>query len=461
MSAVAQSIESSVDNTDVTKISANARIDYILRFSRQAILVVDEQTERYSQVGSQYLANLSANQNAAFVSVSAKLNDIQIRCRIVEQLFANSLFDPEQSLAVSIFNLAQQNSEAISIVVEHAHLLSLQLVHELSQLAEIAKKSKLNINVVLLVNLQAGALVSNHKSLFENKLTLLFAQNGQLISLSSKLFKAPSSLLQLTPIRKFILGFTLLTAILAMVLLVLYQRDTLGFSLLNTADDMMFAAEQAKVLVKSLEQGKQATFAPTKAQPEKMDSIASSREIFSLLTNATPLDIAETTHGEAFEAGPATPADIAEAIAAFSDPENQNSTVAQPTLLNLNTAGKDVFDLPAGISVNEKESQMEMNKIDSGYYQALTAGFVIQYAGFRKQSVFNAFASEFPGLTYMAYRKQLAEQELVIVTSIAFTSRAEAEEKLASLPETLLARGPWIKSIVAVNNEINAYQSSH
>ena len=42
------------------------------------ILVVDDNTDVYSQVGSQFLTTLSSNQNAAYVSASAKLNNIQV-----------------------------------------------------------------------------------------------------------------------------------------------------------------------------------------------------------------------------------------------------------------------------------------------------------------------------------------------------------------------------------------------
>jgi len=120
----------------LTSISVTARIDYIQRFSKQAVLVIDQDVGVYTQAARQFLISLSKEEtaqetNVAYVSASTKLNDIQMRCRLIEQLFANTLFDPEKSLAVSILRLSKQNKESITIVVEHAHALSLQIKYEL------------------------------------------------------------------------------------------------------------------------------------------------------------------------------------------------------------------------------------------------------------------------------------------------------------------------------------------
>ena len=131
-------------HNDVADINVTSRIDYTLRFTKQAVLVVGEHTEDYSQVAREYLIALSnqesAQINTAFISASSKLNNIQIRCRLIEQLFTNTLFDPEQSLAQSVLRLAQQQSDVISIIIEHAQSLSLQIKYELCQLVLAAKK---------------------------------------------------------------------------------------------------------------------------------------------------------------------------------------------------------------------------------------------------------------------------------------------------------------------------------
>ena len=128
MSALVQNIGLSNDNPSVTKISAYARIDYILRFSKQAILVIDESHQQNAALSGQFLASLSEQHNAAYISLSAKFNNIQIRCRIIEQLCTGELFDPELSLAVSVINLAKKSQQAISIVLDNAQYLSLQIL---------------------------------------------------------------------------------------------------------------------------------------------------------------------------------------------------------------------------------------------------------------------------------------------------------------------------------------------
>jgi DamX protein len=150
--------DSTLNKMDVNKntdISVIARINYNLRFTKQAVFVVGQNTLQYSELASEFLVNLcnktnnvttyknSENQpNVALVSASNKLDDIQIRCRLIEQLFVNTLFDPEQSLAVSVLNFAEQHKQPITIVIDHAHALSLQIKYELCQLVSVAKKEK-------------------------------------------------------------------------------------------------------------------------------------------------------------------------------------------------------------------------------------------------------------------------------------------------------------------------------
>ena len=111
MSALAYSTNKSDKHPSVTTISASARIDYIFRFSKQAILVINDDLETFAQIGSEYIATLPDEQNTAFVSISPKLNNIQIRCRIIEQLFGNSLFCAKafatSSLEIALFAISK------------------------------------------------------------------------------------------------------------------------------------------------------------------------------------------------------------------------------------------------------------------------------------------------------------------------------------------------------------------
>ena len=183
----------------VTSISVSARIDYIQRFSKQAVLVIDQDSNIYTQAARQYLINLSKDKatqeaNVAFVSASTKLNDIQMRCRLIEQLFANTLFDPEKSLAVSILNLSQKSKDNITIVVEHAHSLSLQIKYELCQLVDVANKTHGKINVALFGLEKSAQDAANNKNIFKNKLVVLDAKSGQLLPLDHEKFRNDNSI---------------------------------------------------------------------------------------------------------------------------------------------------------------------------------------------------------------------------------------------------------------------------
>ena len=82
------SVEDDMVEMSTTAISVIARIDYIQRFSKQMTVVVDKNAAVYSKVARQYLANISQESssqemNVAFVSASSKINDIQMRCRLI------------------------------------------------------------------------------------------------------------------------------------------------------------------------------------------------------------------------------------------------------------------------------------------------------------------------------------------------------------------------------------------
>jgi len=183
----------------VTSISVSARIDYIQRFSKQAVLVIDPDVNVYTQAARQFLITISKEKsvqesNVAYVSASTKLNDIQMRCRLIEQLFANTLFDPEKSLAVSILNLSKESKDRITIVVEHAHALSLQIKYELCQLVDVANKTNNKINVVLFGQEQAAQDAATNKTIFKNKLAIIDAKTGQLFTLDHAKFNDANSI---------------------------------------------------------------------------------------------------------------------------------------------------------------------------------------------------------------------------------------------------------------------------
>ena len=432
MSAVSIS-EISAESSSVAAISTNARIDYILRFNKQAILVVGEND--YSSIGSLFLGNLPAEHNASYVAVSAKLNDIQIRCRIIEQLFADVLFDPEQALAVSILRLAKGSKQAISIVIDHAHLLSFQLIHELTYLAQVAKKAKLTINVVMLGNYAAGTKIAHEKSLFNNKIALVEASTGQLIKLDNKIFTATNKFSFTPKQRKVIFVFIILAVLLISLLFVLSQK-----TIINLGNFKTQGTEDINSALKPL---------VTKDQFVRVNTTTEAAVIEKQLA---PEKIA--TQGEIYQA-----------LMQIS-PEN-NEKIAQPIdILNaLEQANNEQITtkLESKTAINDTEklvSQVDLFKygINPRYYLAQPQGYVIQIAGVVNKTAFNNAVQRLNLKEYYGYNRLLNNNRLFILTSKIYPTWQQANTALAALTEKVRQQSPWIKPLPVVKAEILAYQ---
>ncbi|GLX78832.1 hypothetical protein tinsulaeT_21720 [Thalassotalea insulae] len=465
MSALAQNITNQASSESVTAISATARVDYILRFSKQAILVVDNDIAVSSSVGSQYLANLSNEQNAAYITMSAKLNDLQVRCRIIEQLFGNILFDPEQSVAVSIINLVKADKQAVTIVVDNAHYLSLQLCHELTQLAEIAKKSDYQINVLMLANSQVGQVLSQNYGLFQKKLSILSAQTGQLVSISDQMFKGQSDFFTFTPFKKWLVFFLLLSSMSAAVVYSLYQRDSLGFSKVATDNSSVLVKAETKVVK---EQGTQ--FVTDVAMDNNL--LANNNDIYKALQQ-TETDLLVP----AIAPSKAMPLDILGALQPHqkimldSDSDKQavekqtEQKTAQsqhePVLANVEAITKqpDTSITEQVVSDNAQPNVNSEPESEPGY-QDQQQGFAIQIGAFSQEQVLAEFISQFSNVTFYQYQRLLADAEVTIVTSEYYPTREQAERALNSLPLGIQQRSPWIKTISAINSEISEFQLS-
>lgn len=491
MSALAQPNQVNTSKDSVTSISVNARIDYILRFSKHAILVVDESAEDCSSVGYQFLDQLSSQHNAAFVSSSAKLNNIQIRCRIIEQLFSGCVFDPEQSLAVSIVNLLNANPQKLAIVIDNVQFSSLQIMHELTQLALIAKKAQLEIEVLMLGNYTAGKMLAEHKELFNKKISILSKQSGQLLSLNAKEFKTPQSWLTLTLSKKWIITLMSFSLIAIMTVVWLQQQDTFSYSKLAGKNSVVNEGAEQTVLPTIFEQIDTKLSAVNVSQ--KADGKASATYIYNILSGNIIVKPEVPTQ-------PANVSDIVSAIAAFKAAPLTNKKSAVATLQDkgepprLPTAEVDenrinkassliesentlplvestITNTNANLIVNPitKENAITDNKsvvelvnpkLGNNYYKSFNQGFVIQISGFTQESILQEFLADFTNIEFKQYKRLLNDEIMTVLTSKYYATHAEAEQALYALPDTILARAPWIKSISAINNEINAFERS-
>ncbi|GAA5141442.1 SPOR domain-containing protein [Thalassotalea piscium] len=483
MSALAQTSQLNTSTDSVTSISVNSRIDYIFRFSKHAVLVVDENAQACSSVGYQFLDQLSNEHNAAFVSASTKLNNIQIRCRIIEQLFGNSVFDPEQSLAVSIINLLNANPQKLAIVLDNTQFASLQIIHELTQLALIAKKAKLDIELLMLGDYAAGKMLAEHKDLFHKKISILSKQSGQLLSLSAKQFKTPQSWLTLTVSKKWLISLIIISSLAIVTVVWLQQQETFNFSKLpklNTSK--VVASSGADQTVLNLG----ASEVSSSASPEYVYKVLSGNISQSSEVNTQTAEVSDIVSAiAAFEVVPAVLlkesvlVDSNENIKADNQPnevinarskknelvppstnDESNAVIEVNEATSVNTIVASSASKVPMLAENNKVSVIEGSDIGNEYYKRYTAGYVIQIAGFTQESIKQEFLADFTTLEFKQYQRILNEEVMTVLTSKYYPTRAEAEQALYALPQTILSRSPWIKSISAINNEINAFERS-
>jgi len=441
----------------VTSISVSARIDYIQRFSKQAVLVIDQDTSVYSQAARQLLINLAQDKsteetNVAFVSASTKLNDIQMRCRLIEQLFSNTLFDPEKSLAVSILNLSKQSKDAITIVVEHAHALSLQIKYELCQLVDVANKTQGKINVVLFGQEQAAQDVATNKSIFKNKLSIIDAKSGQLFSLDHVKFSTENSLFTKKLWIQLALTFVVIITLIGISWFVLVNYD--NFSLSQLPADNFSNVEQNTVIVdlKPIQNVHPLVADNKEYNAEENDELAKTVDIHAALLSETVTQLkesaAQTT--DILQALNVTETEVMSITATqlTSMPENDSINIEQEKLNNdkilaVSNTTNDAMDvkLPLALTPN--------------YYLNTSDGYVVQLVGFSDLALLKRFIAANQDLQYFSYQKILNNKLFIVLTTKIFEDKEQAKEIISTLPQAIIDRGVWVKDLALVKTEIN------
>jgi DamX protein len=441
--------------SSVINISVNARIDYIMRFSKQTVLVVDPQSECYSAIASEFIASLADDHNAAFLSISDKLNDIQIRCRLIEQLFVDTLFDPEQPLSTTLLKLSADKPQPISIIIEHAQHLSLQLLHELCQIVDVATKAKREINVLLVGSRQVASLAAKNSVVFDNKLAILSAQSAQLIALNSPELIDKKESVFVKHWQKFTLVFVLLAITSSLLVFFLSQKDVFTFTKIAAVKsnaETEFVTEKTK---------KPAVPVGLVASKETKDdrNFAKPSEIASFLTSSETMNEIKPTSSAETELPQAKVEDVLISI------DSAEHLTIKPEL----TVSKQVVDEQASIVVSEIIELTSNNSLanntqhydgNESYYLSLSQGYVVQIIGFSTIDAYNEFIKLYPNEDFYHYVKQLNGIKLIVVTTGVYPLESDARAAKTLLPENLQKRGAWIKSLAAINNEISTFQSS-
>ncbi|MEW6995342.1 SPOR domain-containing protein [Colwelliaceae bacterium MEBiC 14330] len=444
-----------------TNISVTARIDYNLRFTKQAVLVVGDTTEQYSQQASQFLASLSETKsdkmisaaepvNVAFISSSSKLNDIQIRCRLIEQLFVNTLFDPEQSLAVSVIKFAKQQGQAISIVVDHAHSLSLQVKYELCQLVSMAKKHKLTISVVLFGLTEAAQQLALNKSLFKNKLAVIEASSGQVINLNASSLVKKKHKSNLTLWHKVSLTSVVLSLIAASCWLYLLikediaqQEKLIATVKIENKRNFQHALQNRPVLA-----GETATIDSMQQQKIILSKDSNSMNFGAEIAQATSSEIHQALLiDNAAAAQDKRSANVKEMLSAIVDDSNK-------VLRNDKTIATDKPAMAEDNTTKEIPNSYYYQTIAKQYPQ----GFVMQIAGFTDKKLLKRFLEQNALEELYHYEKMLNGKTFSVVTSKVYANKAEAKAAMLELPKQLIERKPWLKTLSSVINEINTFK---
>jgi DamX protein len=423
----------------IAKISAQARVDYILKFTKHPAVVLSAQKTSYSKVASQFLTLLPESNNAAFISASEKLTNIQLRCRIIEQLFHDAVFDPEQPLYLTVARLIKQQPQAITIVIEHAHFLTQQMLHELCQLSELIKTAKASLGIALFADLSLGTKLAQERTVFEKRLTLVDADQGQLLSIKAKCFKAKSSLSRLTNVSKLIWLSTI----------VLSLTGGLYWLFLKGVVLPQIGVERAVQ-----QPAEQFVLEPQVAEKLKAQPTTSAVEGAVAAQRANPQDVVQAILSEIpvpAKQPPtplAKPNDILQALQISQPTESSAKTKLsiEPQQLNLPSAKPELKPLSA---------------IDADYYGQWRQGFVIQYAGFSEQATYQQFIMQYPELSYFAYHRIYQHADNLVLTSMVYSSRQQALIALADLPESLRLAGAWIKSVQVIQQEINEFNLTH
>lgn len=435
------SVEDDMVDLSTTAISVIARIDYIQRFSKQMTVVVDKNSAVYSKVARQYLANLSQESskqemNVAFVAASSKINDIQMRCRLIEQLFANTLFDPEQSLAVSILRLAKQNNGIITVVVEHAQALSLQIKYELCQLVDTAKKTQNNINVVIFGLEQAAIEISQNRTIFDKKTSIIDASNGQVLALDHARFKSKTPIFKNDIWLKVSLA-TLCSLLIAVVFwFILSEHESFNFTTLPIAPPV----NENPIIV-----------------PKKVSSTILNDNLASV--SDVHLALLSQDSNEHIQSIKAERADILQALMLVESTVKDNQLAAnleEPALISSNRQ-----ITPKQVSVNDAKPEKLSNltklpvALNEQYYLNYKKGYVVQITGFSDLVRLEQFIKQHSEIEYFSYQRNLNAQKFFVLTSKIFSDKTQAREALNKLPPAISNLGAFLKSVSTIKHEIN------
>lgn len=105
------------------------------------------------------LTSALPNANKCYLTAVSSINDIQVRSRIIEQLFGNVLFDPEKPMLNAFLEFGG-NAE-LMIAIDNGHHLSGQIIGEILQVVAEFKKHSRVISVLFTFDKQISNTIGS------------------------------------------------------------------------------------------------------------------------------------------------------------------------------------------------------------------------------------------------------------------------------------------------------------
>ena len=442
-------------SSTVTEISVTARIDYILRFSKQLVTVIND--NNVNSFANEYIETLSVDNttqlqtNVAFLFSSAKLNSIQIRCQIIEQLFSGSLFDPEMPLSTTVIKLTKNSANIISIVIDQAQQLSTEILSELAQLSMTAKNMDLPIHVVLFGSTALTNTIVINKESFENKITVISAANGQIININ-KLgrSKAYSSVLSQGK-TKMLLLVSIIVMLITGTWYGIEKYTNLTFLSESIEKNKLQIIENKTRTKLNVEQNDKVTQLE-KANQGLNSNVANSAEIYNsiALVDHSVIDVSSSI--ALVLPTIANPTDIS-TVLEQSTPNERLSAVPKQSGIDSETKSY----LPTNSTSPQAASIEPVAIIPASYYLEFNKGNAVQMISFNSQNKMIRFKREYADLELHFYKKRVKDKIVFVVTSKVFTGVSEAKSFIANLPENLKSIKPWLIPVNLIHQHIQTF----
>ncbi|MDA8621833.1 hypothetical protein N9L48_04220 [Psychrosphaera sp.] len=432
------------------------------------------------------LTSALPNANKCYITVVSSINDIQVRSRIIEQLFGNVLFDPEKPMLNAFLEFG--GSDEIMLAVDNGHNLSGQIIGEILQV--VAEFKKLNRIISVLVSFDkqqsntigsiTSALISVipvPKFSYKESYTLInqsfdgvpssdnvkvrrWIENAQGNPIQLLAFNTNDALRISTPgaMNVKLWGSSLVLISLILALSVYFYRQ---FYAIEKPAPKTISEKAIKPVtppvVSDWSSAKVKEHVVKVKQEQLLDiNVASNTDILTALTNSLepanvkPAEVqSEVVESELVSEIDSQPAPIEQALTQPTEPAPIQPTLIQPTestLINSNAINEFEPLKVAGYEVNNEQMMLiKPNK------------FVLQLTAVSQESTLETYLKDKRLDTELTriYKISRNNSDWLVVTYGIFDTIASARETAKKVDPNA-----WAKSVEAIQQQIKSYNES-